>query len=261
MSVNLEVGMTAIRRDGERVGPCSAVRPDGRARFGDNLYSADGKYWSSFINAYEYDLIEAGYPWATLGAQVGDTVRRVWNGVLGKLDEHEFVEGQNGAYRHPDSLYVIVARAAKPAAVTDPHKLIFSAGPQKCGLTPKPADRPRAAHRLNLQEGDVVELVAWQDGQTRLVGVKYRKAGAWLYEIDGLGGWLIEQTYPKGHRPLFRVISRAAEQKPDEVIVLTGWLEKAGWILGYSPCTCDTHRFTLTFPAGGNTGTVTREAL
>lgn len=200
----------------------------------------------------------------------------------------------------------------------------------------KPADRPRAAHKLNLQVGDVVELDAWQDGNTsKLVGTTYKASGEFLHQTAG-NGWLTPSVYPKGHRPLFRVISRAAaksamahvdscgnasevsraaEQMPDtklktETHVGAGHLhiesllaeQKPDYIrealdahkinreTGYKTYDYDaadakpadeivrftrkdgvwwapnrtnlsTHRYTLTFPAGSNTGTVTREKL
>lgn len=123
-----------------------------------------------------------------------------------------------------------------------------------------PADRPRAAHKLNLQEEDVVELVAWQDGRDWAVGR--------IFKFDGLDlrseGFVfaVPSVLPKGHRPLFRVISSAADAKPDEVIVRYARLYLdlgALWIASATPdCT---HRFTIAFPHGSDIGMVTREKL
>ena len=73
-------------------------------------------------------------------------------------------------------------------------------------ITPKPAkdpNRPRPAHKLNLQKGDVVRLVKWQDGYTCMIGSKFTcgDSGAVRSQID--------TPSPKGHRPLFVVVSRA----------------------------------------------------
>ena len=63
--------------------------------------------------------------------------------------------------------------------------------------------KPKTAHKLDLKPGDVVRLVAWEDGANTGIGV----------ELDvGLNGpesgwWELNQ--PKGERPLFMVVSRA----------------------------------------------------
>lgn len=64
--------------------------------------------------------------------------------------------------------------------------------------------KPQPAHKLDLKPGDVVELVAWEDGTTGAgngeqfnVGKNGVKSGHWNFD------------QPKGHRPLFRVVSRA----------------------------------------------------
>ena len=72
--------------------------------------------------------------------------------------------------------------------------------------TAKPAkdpNRPRPAHKLNLRDGDVVQLVKWEDGSISLIG---------CLRICGRSAWLqshIESPLPKGQRPLFTVVSRA----------------------------------------------------
>ena len=65
--------------------------------------------------------------------------------------------------------------------------------------------KPKPAHKLDLKTGDVVELVAWEDGPTTLKGFKVTCGeGGELYDNDWeLNGW------NKGQRPLFRVVSRA----------------------------------------------------
>jgi hypothetical protein len=69
--------------------------------------------------------------------------------------------------------------------------------------------KPKPAHKLDLKPGDVVELVAWEDGCD---------AGAVGKTFDvGLNGpetdiWEFNQA--KGERPLFRVVSRASWTKP-----------------------------------------------
>lgn len=64
--------------------------------------------------------------------------------------------------------------------------------------------KPQPAHKLGLKKGDVVELVAWEDGTTGAgngeqfnVGKNGVKSGHWNFD------------QPKGQRPLFRVVSRA----------------------------------------------------
>jgi hypothetical protein len=75
-------------------------------------------------------------------------------------------------------------------------------------------DRPRAAHKLNLQPGDMVELVAWQNGSTGFVGEAFRVSddGERLVYKGVLFWMLAKSAEPKGIRPLFRVISRAVDQ-------------------------------------------------
>ena len=110
MTVKLEVGMTAVRRDGERVGP---VRREsvGNYPFKANgrCYTENGNYWIGGL-LDELDIIAAGHPWSELGAQVGDRVRRVWSEQSKSVDDWEFLPEQ-GFDGLPDSLYVIVKRA------------------------------------------------------------------------------------------------------------------------------------------------------
>ena len=320
MTVHLEVGMTAISRDGERVEPVEAFNASDRPyQLGGVWYGADGL---SNITPTKKDIIAAGYPWGQLGAQVGDTVRKVWCGYHQSAADTVFTL-THAIMPHPDSLYVIVNRAAKAAdkmglewgewikGPAKPEKLASGRKVQlkPVGLelfhriakpAPKPADRPRAAHKLDLQDGDVVELVGWQDGSTAHVGELFKVLQNWLWNDPPTRGLGINGSHPKGHRPLFRVISRAlravdgmgvtvqkpvvwtklvagknitlpvmqmpeaAEKKPDEVIVRYGAAaDTTGRFHSLTPylTIADTHRFTITFPHGSDTGTVTREKL
>ena len=65
--------------------------------------------------------------------------------------------------------------------------------------------KPQPAHKLDLQPGDVVELVAWEDGALPGIGEKITigKDGKPDHDFYQLNGW------NKGRRPLFRVVSRA----------------------------------------------------
>jgi hypothetical protein len=51
---------------------------------------------------------------------------------------------------------------------------------------------------MKLKPGDVVELVAWEDGSTHGIGNRY--------PFDGF------PNEPRGERPLFRVVSRSQSQ-------------------------------------------------
>ena len=69
--------------------------------------------------------------------------------------------------------------------------------------------KPKPAHKLDLKPGDVVELVAWEDGcdagavgKTFYVGLNGPETDIW------------EFNQAKGERPLFRVVSRASWTKP-----------------------------------------------
>lgn len=225
--VNLKPGMMAIRRDGERGGPVTTdhcgVYPFQMS--GDD-YTSDGYYWKE-RNEDEKDIIAAGYPWTELGAQAGDTVRCVWDGDAVSKYEHVYGTHPEGC---KDALYVITARA-------------------------KPADRPRAAHKLDLRDGDVVELVAFQcdcGNEEYFINSQF---------VVGSERWisLCVEGRDKGHRPLFRVISRAADATPDEVVNFFAKIPEV--LLCKLRAENDTHRFTLTFPHGSDTGTVVREAL
>lgn len=163
-----------------------------------------------------------------------------------------------------------------------------------------------AAHRLNLRDGDVVELVGWQHGSaanqnsSRLIGRVYTLQNGWLCLGQEASIDLHEVlSLPKGRRPLFHVISRASwavdgmggtiqqpqtytraqieravimghsadnaakftEQKPDEVIKKYAYVYSHEWLFGTEQTMDDTHRFTLTFTAGSDTGTVVKEKL
>ena len=65
--------------------------------------------------------------------------------------------------------------------------------------------KPKPAHRLDLKQGDVVELVEWEDGHGAGIGEKITigKDGKPDHDFYKLNGW------NKGQRPLFRVVSRA----------------------------------------------------
>ncbi len=232
--VKLEVGMTARRRDGQRVRPVvKSGYSDGQPFcVGMAYYTSDGYFWETKKET-EKDIIAAGFPWTTLGAQVGDTVRRVWNGLFNTADDWEFVCADEMVDVSPDSLFVMV----KPAA--------------------KPAIRPRASHNLDLRDGDVVELVAWQS--------KAANQGLRIGETFVVGNeqWegFIARHNPKGHRPLFRLISSAAGAKPDRVIVRYGFPEDADGTWTAKRYDADTYRCTITFPDGSDVVTVVREKL
>jgi hypothetical protein len=65
--------------------------------------------------------------------------------------------------------------------------------------------KPQPAHKLDLKPGDVVELVTWEDGHKAGIGEKMTciYGGRVGHLKWNLNGW------NKGHRPLFRVVSRA----------------------------------------------------
>jgi len=75
--------------------------------------------------------------------------------------------------------------------------------------------KPQPAHKLDLKEGDVVELVKWEDG------AEY--AGNGKEFIAGDNGKLshdwINFNQPKGERPLFKVVSRAYVDNAVQLIV------------------------------------------
>lgn len=68
----------------------------------------------------------------------------------------------------------------------------------------KDPNRPRPAHKLKLQKGDVVRHVGWQDGReyTAEITVGVGRLSFWLQGH-------IDTPLPKGQRPLFVVVSRA----------------------------------------------------
>ena len=70
---------------------------------------------------------------------------------------------------------------------------------------------PQPAHKLDLKPGDVVELVAWEDGSDVLVGKRITIGIEGLPDTIGPYGL---NDYPKGQRPLFRVVSRASYPMP-----------------------------------------------
>jgi hypothetical protein len=63
--------------------------------------------------------------------------------------------------------------------------------------------KPQPAHKLDLKPGDVVKLVVWEDG---IGGGKKRE---YKCDKDGPYSGTYEFKQPKGHRPLFRVVSRS----------------------------------------------------
>ena len=65
--------------------------------------------------------------------------------------------------------------------------------------------KPKPADKLDLQPGDVVQLVAWEDGTTCAGNCEKFNVGK-----NGIksGDWNFNQ--PKGERPLFRVVSRSS---------------------------------------------------
>jgi hypothetical protein len=64
--------------------------------------------------------------------------------------------------------------------------------------------KPKPAHKLDLKPGDVVELVAWEDGCVQGAVGKTFDVG-----LNGPKTKIWEFNQPKGHRPLFRVVSRS----------------------------------------------------
>jgi hypothetical protein len=61
---------------------------------------------------------------------------------------------------------------------------------------------PKPAHKLDLKPGDVVELMAWEDGCVDWIGARLGHESA------------MKQPTVKGRRPLFRVVSRASWTMP-----------------------------------------------
>jgi len=63
--------------------------------------------------------------------------------------------------------------------------------------------KPQPAHKLDLKEGDAVELCGWEEGASLGAGGKFTVDKNGPYSDD----WDFDQ--PKGERPLFKVVSRA----------------------------------------------------
>lgn len=63
--------------------------------------------------------------------------------------------------------------------------------------------KPQPAHKLDLQEGDVVELCGWEDNAHSAVGDKFTVGK------KGIKSGMYNFKQPKGERPLFKVLSRA----------------------------------------------------
>ena len=66
--------------------------------------------------------------------------------------------------------------------------------------------KPKPAHKLYLKPGDVVELVEWEYQDGCLIGKRITVDMKGLPDRIGIYGL---SDYPKGQRPLFRVVSRA----------------------------------------------------
>lgn len=67
--------------------------------------------------------------------------------------------------------------------------------------------KPKPAHKLDLKPGDIVELVAWEDGFTGAAGRTFNVG------LTGPEGRYLQCNLPKGERPLFRVVPRANSPK------------------------------------------------
>ena len=139
-----------------------------------------------------------------------------WTDVLG------------GEWREKDGKEIMLDRILRIPPTPKPAKLIASCDVGVCDQVvwtggmppnlqiiraPKPAkdpNRPRPAHKLKLQKGDVVMHIGYQD-----VSMKFD-----LVVTVGSGNqsdWLrshIDKPLPKGQRPLFIVVSRAKDTAP-----------------------------------------------
>jgi hypothetical protein len=71
----------------------------------------------------------------------------------------------------------------------------------------KGPNRPRPAHKLELEGGDVVQLVCWQCGRECCVGETFAVGQSSILDNH------ISSPNAKGHRPLFIVVSRAGGDK------------------------------------------------
>lgn len=67
----------------------------------------------------------------------------------------------------------------------------------------KDPQRPRPLHKLGVNYGDVVKLVARQDGSTAGVGLEFTVGQSGVVEFH------MWNPAPKGQRPLFVIVSRA----------------------------------------------------
>jgi len=63
--------------------------------------------------------------------------------------------------------------------------------------------KPKPAHKLDLKPGDVVKLVAWENGVDGGSGLKFS------CNKDGPYSDYFNFKQPKGQRPLFKVVSRS----------------------------------------------------
>lgn len=237
MTVNLKPGMTAIRGDGERGGPVAERKASANSAYpiayypfqcDGRAYTASGAYLVDAKTKCPDDIIAAGFPWTELGAQVGDTVCCVWDGDNLSSTILVLTQSDMESDWRDDSLYVIVARAAKPAE--EPREVtMFCSGVE---MMPKPDGWPEKPGALTFWFAGVeyvpkpadseIEWDEWVDGHCP-------------HDTDAIQ---IERTVGT-----FR--HRVPKQKPDEVFTIHK-RDKA---------------YVLTFPRGSNTGTVVRERL
>jgi len=75
-----------------------------------------------------------------------------------------------------------------------------SGGNQYPDLIRRHHTKPKPAHKLDLKPGDVVELVAWEDGHLGDIGLR---------RTIGVANVAIPSPIPKGQRQLFKVVSRS----------------------------------------------------
>lgn len=107
--------------------------------------------------------------------------------------------------------------------------------------------KPKPAHKLNLQPGDVIRLERWESGRTTSIGVLYTVNHDCTKATDSHGfDCPPSGRFPKGERPLFTVVSRAKPVAAMGEIVLTASPECRSFVISSVLSSSDTHR--LTFP-------------
>lgn len=156
-----------------------------------------GERWTHDVWNVEVVELQSDFVQQTVPISAIQTVKKPFRLKDGK--KYETADGQVFKVRDNDDGYF---------DENDVNALVWrpdGSGVGNVSLIRRHYTKPQPAHKLDLNKGDVVELMGWEDGASLGVGETFKVGKKGIQEDDR------DFNQPKGERPLFKVVSRRAQ--------------------------------------------------